>query len=72
MLATDPETGDTVARPVTAVIVGEGSKNLVEVTVDTDGGDRAGSTGVVVATGEHPFWADQQGRWVNAKDLRPR
>ncbi|WP_410604236.1 polymorphic toxin-type HINT domain-containing protein [Amycolatopsis sp. lyj-90] len=71
VLATDPETGDTVARPVTAVIVGEGSKNLVEVTVDTDGGDRAGSTGVVVATGEHPFWADQQGRWVNAKDLRP-
>ncbi|KZB79208.1 hypothetical protein AVL48_16540 [Amycolatopsis regifaucium] len=70
VLATDPESGDTVAKPVTAVIDGEGSKNLVEVTVDTDGGDLTGSSGVVIATDEHPFWADQQGRWVNAKDLR--
>lgn len=67
--ATDPETGLTVARPVTALIVGDGDKHLVEISVDVDGpaGD---STGVVVATDEHPFWIDDQGRWVYAKDLR--
>ncbi|MFI6303637.1 polymorphic toxin-type HINT domain-containing protein [Amycolatopsis thailandensis] len=69
VLTTDPETGDTLTRPVTAVIDGEGTKDLVEVTVDTDG-DLGDSTGIVIATGEHPFWADQQGRWVYAKDLR--
>ena len=69
VVATDPETGLTVARPVTALIVGDGNKHLVEVTVDVDGpaGD---ATGVVIATDEHPFWSDDQGRWVDAEDLR--
>ncbi|WP_019853909.1 polymorphic toxin-type HINT domain-containing protein [Actinopolyspora mortivallis] len=69
VIATDPETGETAPRKVVATITGNGAKDLVEVTVDTDGaaGDE---TGVVVATDEHPFWVDDRGRWVDAEKLR--
>ncbi|MEU6264662.1 polymorphic toxin-type HINT domain-containing protein [Saccharopolyspora shandongensis] len=70
VLATDPETGETAARPVIATITGEGEKNLVEITVDTDS-DKGNATGVVVATDEHPFWVEDQGRWLSAEDLAP-
>ncbi|MCT2587967.1 HINT domain-containing protein [Actinophytocola gossypii] len=68
VLATDPVTGETGAREVVATIVGQGRKNLVEVTIDTDGptGDQ---TGWVVATANHPFWIDNHHRWTNAEDL---
>lgn len=70
VLATDPETGRTTAKPVTHLISGSGEKDLVELTVDTDG-DRGGRTATLTATDEHPFWAEDLGRWVDAEDLRP-
>ncbi|MEV4840392.1 polymorphic toxin-type HINT domain-containing protein [Nonomuraea sp. NPDC049486] len=66
--ATDPETGETSNRTVTATIVGDGDKQLVKVTVDTDG-PRGNATGFLVATGGHPFWVDSESRWVDATDL---
>jgi hypothetical protein len=66
VLATDPVTGRTEAKPVVGLIVGEGRKNLVEITVDT--GDPAGT---IIATDGHPFWVDSENRWVDAKDLKP-
>ncbi|HYN93017.1 MAG TPA: polymorphic toxin-type HINT domain-containing protein [Pilimelia sp.] len=70
VLATDPTTDRTEKRRVTDVMVGDGEKKLVEVTVDTDG--TAGTdTGTVTATDEHPFWVDSENRWVDAKDLKP-
>lgn len=69
VLASDPETGETGARAVTRLIIGEGRKNLVEVTIDTD--DAAGNaTGTLNATDGHPFWVDNQHRWLDAKDLK--
>jgi RHS repeat-associated protein len=70
VVATDPETGRTAARAVTRLIVGEGDKNLVRVTVDTDG-RRGKHTGSVVATDHHPFWVPRLHRWVDATDLQP-
>jgi hypothetical protein len=70
VLATDPQTGVAGGRMVIALIVGQGDKDLVEVTVDTDGGN-GGDTGTVTATDGHPFWVENQGAWVDAKDLRP-
>nr|MDT0664951.1 hypothetical protein [Micromonospora sp. DSM 115978] len=52
VLATDPETGRTEAREVTDLIVGEGVKSMVAVTVDVPGTE----DGVLVATAAHPFW----------------
>ncbi|MEU4563631.1 RHS repeat-associated core domain-containing protein [Actinoplanes sp. NPDC023936] len=68
--ATDPTTGKTGDRVVTDLIVGEGQKDLVEITVDVDG-DAGNRTGTITATDGHPFWVDDLGRWVEAGDLEP-
>ncbi|OZV81609.1 hypothetical protein CA850_10595 [Micromonospora echinospora] len=70
VVATDPTTGRTEVRAVTALIIGSGSKNLVEITVDTDG-DKGDRTGKITATDGHPFWVANEGRWADAKDLKP-
>jgi hypothetical protein len=64
VLATDPETGRTEAREVTHLIVGEGLKSMVAVTVDTPGPD-----GVLLATSGHPFWDATDRQWVDAGEL---
>jgi hypothetical protein len=69
VLATDPTTGETEGKPVTDLIVGQGEKKLVEVTVDVDG-DQGDQTGTVVATDGHPFWSQDLRTWVNATDLQ--
>ncbi|MFB4262577.1 polymorphic toxin-type HINT domain-containing protein [Nonomuraea sp. GTA35] len=70
VLATDPRTGRTEAKEILATIVGEGSKNLVTITVDTDG--TAGkATADLIATDGHPFWVESEKSWRDAKDLRP-
>ncbi|WP_155358491.1 DNRLRE domain-containing protein [Acrocarpospora macrocephala] len=37
VLATDPETGQTASKPVTALIPGEGTKSLVRITITLSG-----------------------------------
>ncbi|MCM3922260.1 HINT domain-containing protein, partial [Frankia sp. AiPs1] len=64
VLATDPVTGRTEARTVTALIVGQGLKHLVAVSVDTGHGSAA-----LTATDHHPFWDDVDHGWVDADDL---
>lgn len=39
-----------------------------EITIDTDG-DAGNATGTLTATAGHPFWGDNQHRWLDAKDL---
>ncbi|WP_326829565.1 polymorphic toxin-type HINT domain-containing protein [Streptosporangium sp. NBC_01810] len=70
VLATDPETGRTEARAVTVLIPGEGTKNLVKITVDIDG-DRGDATAPITATDEHPFWVPSQREWTDADELQP-
>ncbi|MGO1056609.1 polymorphic toxin-type HINT domain-containing protein [Crossiella sp. CA198] len=67
--AADPEKGQSGARKVVGTVTSESVKHLVTVTVDTDG-DRGEATGSVVATANHPFWVDNQGRWVHAGELK--
>ncbi|MFF4225359.1 polymorphic toxin-type HINT domain-containing protein [Streptomyces abikoensis] len=68
VLATDPETGETKAESVVATIIGEGSKDLVKVSVR--GEDRSDS-GALIATEGHPFWVPDLKKWVNAGELEP-
>ncbi|AYG85231.1 hypothetical protein DWB77_07448 [Streptomyces hundungensis] len=69
VIASQPETGETGPREVTPVIEGEGRKNLVKITVDT-GGASSNAVGMLTATDGHPFWVENQRRWVDAKDLK--
>ncbi|MEV4348791.1 DNRLRE domain-containing protein [Actinoplanes sp. NPDC049596] len=70
VLASDPENGDTEGRPVIRRITGNGTKHLVDVTIDTDG-DKGDATATVTATAGHPFWVDERGDWIDAGDLQP-
>ncbi|MFE2231713.1 polymorphic toxin-type HINT domain-containing protein [Streptomyces sp. NPDC059442] len=70
VLATDTETGDTQAKTVTAEITGTGTKNLVKVTIDTDG-EEGRSTAALTATDGHPFWVSELGKWIDATKLKP-
>ncbi|MFG3044351.1 RHS repeat-associated core domain-containing protein [Streptomyces sp. NPDC048241] len=70
VVATDPETGKTGPRAVTALIKGDGDKQLVDVTLDTDG-PGGKKTGTVTATEGHPFWVPQIRQWVEAGSLVP-
>jgi hypothetical protein len=69
VLATDPETGETRAETVTAEILGKGVKNLVKVTIDTDG-KKGSKTAEITATDKHPFWVPELGEWIDATDLK--
>ncbi|WP_187248314.1 RHS repeat-associated core domain-containing protein [Actinomadura alba] len=78
VLTADPGTGKTAEREVVATIVGDGQKNLVQITVTVqtkaDAGaakDRGVKTGKVIATDGHPFWVQDLRTWVDAADLQP-
>lgn len=60
VMATDPETGEHGPRQVTDTIIGDGIKELVDIEIDGD---------VITATDRHPFWVDDDGRWVDAEGL---
>ncbi|MFB7894826.1 polymorphic toxin-type HINT domain-containing protein [Streptomyces xiamenensis] len=67
VMATDPETGDSSARNVTAELSSLGVKALVGVTVSPTGGEEF----TVVATDKHPFWVPDAAEWIDAEQLRP-
>ncbi|MGP3960719.1 polymorphic toxin-type HINT domain-containing protein [Nonomuraea sp. 3N208] len=68
--ATDPRTGRTGAKPVTALIAGDGVKYIIKITMDVDG-PRGTATDKVIATDNHPFWVPTLREWVDAGQLRP-
>ncbi|WP_229402675.1 polymorphic toxin-type HINT domain-containing protein, partial [Micromonospora okii] len=68
VFSTDPATGRAGAFAVTAVIVGEGRKELVDIEVDVDGASGT-ATATVTATEGHPFWSAERNTWVEAGDL---
>jgi hypothetical protein len=64
VLATDPETGHTEKKPVTALIGSTRYKYLNELSITTPDGVEQ-----LVATHEHPFWSPSEGAWIEAGDL---
>ncbi|WP_408058640.1 polymorphic toxin-type HINT domain-containing protein [Streptomyces niveus] len=69
-MATDPKTGKTYAKTVTAEIKGEGTKNLVKVTIDTDG-KKSTKPSSITATDGHPFWVPALNECITATSLQP-
>lgn len=63
VLATDPATGQTAARPVTKLIVHAGKHTMVDVHLAD------GTT--ITATDRHPFWDATTGQFTYAIDLHP-
>ncbi|MCW3844736.1 HINT domain-containing protein [Micromonospora yasonensis] len=67
VLATDPETGLTVAKRVTYLHLNQ-DWDLAEVTVHDS---VTGETEVLKTTWHHPFWNASEDAWVDAADLKP-
>lgn len=61
--STDPITGAVTAETVLDVIVGQGTKHLLEVSLD-------GLTQPLEVTANHPVWVEGKG-WILAEDLTP-
>ncbi|MEU2429881.1 polymorphic toxin-type HINT domain-containing protein [Streptomyces sp. NPDC007861] len=66
VLATDPETGKTAAKTVTAELVHH-DKDLVDVVI----GSEDGSTSTLHTTAHHPFWDETAHAWKTAESLTP-
>jgi len=62
--ATDPATGTTGARPVTALIRHSGPHHMVAITLD--------NATTTVATDHHPFWDTRTHTYVDATSLTTR
>ncbi|MEU2842842.1 polymorphic toxin-type HINT domain-containing protein, partial [Streptomyces sp. NPDC007076] len=69
VLATDPQTGETGPRAVTALIEGNGEKQLVDLTIDT-GQTQNTKNGNITATEGHPFWVPALHQWIEAGSLK--
>ncbi|MFJ3528101.1 polymorphic toxin-type HINT domain-containing protein [Streptomyces sp. NPDC090132] len=65
VLATDPETGKTHGRKITATIVTEDDKKFTELSIRADG-----KNSELTATDTHPFWSPNRHAWIDAGDLR--
>ncbi|MCD5353835.1 polymorphic toxin-type HINT domain-containing protein [Kineosporia mesophila] len=65
VLATDPATGESGARTVTAVMVHQDTE-LTDLSIR----DESGKTAVVHTTQEHPFWNAGDRQWTDARDLK--
>jgi RHS repeat-associated protein len=70
VLATDPTTGESAAKKVTALINSSGTKNVVEITIRTESADGPDQESVI-ATAQHPFWAPALRKWVDSTYLQP-
>ncbi|MFJ9828924.1 polymorphic toxin-type HINT domain-containing protein [Streptomyces sp. NPDC101160] len=66
VLATDPETGETGSKRVTASIFTRDDKTYVNLAIaDADGLD------TLTATDHHPFWVESERAWIDAGQLKP-
>jgi RHS repeat-associated protein len=70
VVATNPETGKTEAKPVITLISSKGEKRLVQIDV-VAGESKSGKAGAVLATDQHPFWVESERRWIDADQLKP-
>ncbi|MGY0231454.1 polymorphic toxin-type HINT domain-containing protein [Longispora urticae] len=66
VVSTDPETGETTTKTVTALHRND-DIDLTDLTVV----DADGVTSTVKTTQHHPFWVVGDGKWVDAGSLRP-
>ncbi|MEE1928019.1 polymorphic toxin-type HINT domain-containing protein [Streptomyces sp. TRM 70351] len=66
VIATDPETGHTESKKVTASIFTSEDKSFVDLAVLVDGEKE-----VITATTHHPFWSESERSWKDAGDVEP-
>ncbi|KPI17800.1 RHS repeat-associated core domain containing protein-containing protein [Actinobacteria bacterium OV450] len=65
VLATDPISGETAPKTVTADILTQDDKTYVELTVATTDGDQ-----IITTTDHHRFWSESDQAWTDAGEVQ--
>ncbi|OEJ22302.1 polymorphic toxin-type HINT domain-containing protein [Streptomyces subrutilus] len=70
VMATDPQTGETSPKQVTATITTPDDKEFTDLTLTDDASPR-GPPVAITSTSHHPYWSETRRQWVDAGDLTP-
>ncbi|MFJ9936681.1 polymorphic toxin-type HINT domain-containing protein [Streptomyces virginiae] len=70
VLATDPQTGETAPKTVTATIVTPDDKEFTDLTLTDDANPR-GPPATLTSTAHHPHWNQTRRQWLDAGDFAP-
>ncbi|WP_053685049.1 polymorphic toxin-type HINT domain-containing protein [Streptomyces sp. XY593] len=70
VLATDPQTGETAPKTVTATIVTPDDKEFTDLTLTDDANPR-GPPATLTSTAHHPHWNETRHQWLDAGDFAP-
>ncbi|WP_448700962.1 polymorphic toxin-type HINT domain-containing protein, partial [Streptomyces avidinii] len=68
VLATDPQTGETEAKTVTATITTPDDKEFTDLTLTDDANPR-GPPVTLTSTSHHPHWSETRRQWLDAGDF---
>lgn len=68
VMATDPQTGETAPRTVTATITTPDDKDFTDLTLTDDANPR-GPPAELTSTYHHPYWSESRDQWVDAGEL---
>ncbi|MFG3002210.1 polymorphic toxin-type HINT domain-containing protein [Streptomyces sp. NPDC048340] len=69
VMATDPQTGETRPKRVTATITTPDDKEFTDLTLTDDAAPRA-PPATVTSTAHHPYWSETRKQWTDAGELR--
>ncbi|MEU9143988.1 polymorphic toxin-type HINT domain-containing protein [Streptomyces sp. NPDC048349] len=70
VMATDPQTGETRPKRVTATITTPDDKDFTDLTLTDDASPR-GPPVAITSTSHHPYWSETRHQWTDAGDLTP-
>ncbi|MER5483294.1 polymorphic toxin-type HINT domain-containing protein [Streptomyces sp. NPDC002812] len=68
VMATDPQTGETFPKTVTATITTPDDKEFTDLTLTNEAGPR-GPPVKITSTYHHPYWSETRHQWIDAGDL---
>ncbi|MFF9983246.1 polymorphic toxin-type HINT domain-containing protein [Streptomyces erythrochromogenes] len=70
VLATDPQTGETAPKTVTATIITPDDKEFTDLTLTNDAHPR-GPPATLTSTAHHPHWNETRRQWLDAGEFIP-
>ncbi|WP_168714606.1 polymorphic toxin-type HINT domain-containing protein [Streptomyces sp. A0592] len=70
VLATDPQTGETASKTVTATIITPDDKEFTDLTLTDDANPR-GPPATLTSTAHHPHWSETRRQWLDAGEFAP-
>ncbi|MFJ8011073.1 polymorphic toxin-type HINT domain-containing protein [Streptomyces sp. NPDC096339] len=70
VLATDPQTGATKPKTVTATITTPDDKEFTDLALTDDANPR-GPPATLTSTSHHPHWSETRRKWLDAGDFTP-